>query len=77
MFGTVCLAPSALGIGKDNLLPAHKCSFCPEENCSVKNGRTVVMAGSKALFSSISQIPLSKHHKWIYGDKEGSWDMAT
>lgn len=76
MLGSVCLAPSAPGIGKDNLLPAHKCSIFPEENCSVKNGRSVVMTGSKALFLSILQILISKHCKRIYGDKEGSWDMA-
>lgn len=76
MPGSACLTPSALGIGKNNLLPAHRCSICPEEKFSVKNSRSVVMAGSKVLFLSILQIPISKHGKWIYEDKEGSWDMA-
>lgn len=73
MPGSARLAPSALGIGKNNLLPAHKCSICPEEIFSVKNSRSVVMAGSKVLFLSILQIPMSKHGKWTY--KEESWDM--
>lgn len=77
MPGSVCPAPSALGIGKDNLLPAHKCNICPEEKLSVKNSRSVVMAGSKGLFLPILQIPISKHGKWIYGHKEGSWDYGT
>lgn len=76
MLGSACLAPSAPGIGKDNLLPTQKCSIFPEENCSVKNGRSAVVSGSKGLFLSVLQIPISIHSTWIYRNKKRSWDMS-
>lgn len=59
-----------------HLWPTHECIICPEEDDSVKSGRSVILAETKVSLLSILQSPTAKDFNQTHRETDkggGKW----